>query len=98
MLTFTQGIDLESEQVCAVYDAKTGLIHHVHRVITLKGGTAPSRSEIEARAVELATQKEKTASKFKTLHLSPEQLHPGATHTVDPKTGSLVSKPIKLKK
>jgi hypothetical protein len=52
-------VEIESDQVCAVYDAKSGRIEHLHRVITLKGGTNPKRSEIEARAMELARQKGK---------------------------------------
>lgn len=89
---------VESDRICAVYDAKTGRIHHLHRVITLKGGPSPSPAEIEARAIELAMEKGKSSAKFKTLHLSPEQLHPGARHKVDPKTGSLISKPVKERK
>jgi len=98
MLTFMAGVEVQADQVCAVYDEKTGRIHHVHRVITLKGGSHPSRKEIESRAIEHAKREGKTSSNLKTVHLSPDQLHPGATHKINPKTGLLVSKPIKRKK
>jgi hypothetical protein len=64
----------------------------VHRVITLKGGTKPKRSEIEARTMELAVQDGKKTSHLKTLLVSPEQFHPGMVHKVDLRTGSIISK------
>ena len=59
MLQLIGDVELESDQACAVYDPNTGRIEHVHHVITLKGGTKPDRSVIEARAIEFATQREK---------------------------------------
>ena len=96
MLTSMPGLEVEVDQLCAVYDAKTGRIHHVHRVITLKGGPHPGRKEIESRALEYAKREGNTTLDLKTVHLSPDQLHPGATHKINPKTGLLVSKPIKI--
>jgi hypothetical protein len=52
-------VEIEFDQICAVYDAKTGRIEHLHRVITPKGGTNPERSEIEARRWNLPPKKEK---------------------------------------
>ena len=98
MLTLTPGLEVEADQLCAVYNAKTGRIHHVYRVITLKGGSHPSQKEIESRAIENAKREGKTSSNLKTVHLSPDQLHPRATHKINRKTGLLVSKPIKRKK
>jgi hypothetical protein len=95
MLTFTQDIELESDHACAVYDAKTGRIEHVHRVITLKGGKTPERTEIEARAIEMATRNGRAASQLKTLLVSADKLHEGARYKVDLKTGSLISEPVK---
>lgn len=37
-----------------VYDKTRGNVQHVHEVITMDGGTAPSEAEAAARALELA--------------------------------------------
>jgi len=95
VLQLTGDVELESDQACIVYDANTGRIQHLHRVITLKGGTKPEPSEIEARAMEFAAQKGKKTSQLKTLLVSSEQLHLGTAHKVDLKTGSIISKPLK---
>ena len=94
----TDNREVASDQACVVYDATTGRIHHVHRVVTLRGGAEPKRSDIEARAIEFASA-HKGAGKMqvKTLIVGPEQLHDGATHKVDPKKRSLISTPIKFK-
>jgi hypothetical protein len=94
-LQITGKIEVESDQAWVVYDEKTGRIQHVHRVVTLKGGTEPKRSEIEARVMDIAAKKGRDVSQSKTLMVSPDQLQPGATHKVDPKKRTLVSKPIK---
>ena len=87
-------IEVQSDRACAVYDAKTGRIHHVHRVITLKGGAEPTPREIEARARELAGKAGTVAKRWETLMVDPEKLQVRARHKVDVKTRSLVSKPI----
>jgi hypothetical protein len=89
-------IEVASDQACVVYDTKTGRIQHVHRVITLRGGDEPKRSEIETRAID-AARKSSSKLQLKTLVVPSEQLHSGATHKVDPKKRLLVSKAIKLK-
>jgi hypothetical protein len=88
-------IEIESDQACVVYDAKTGRIEHLHRVITLRGGTNPERSEIETRTMELAGQNGKKTSRLRTLIVSPEQFRPGREHKVDLETGSIISKQLK---
>jgi hypothetical protein len=93
MLHVIGDVEIESDQAYAVYDAKTGRIEHLHRVITLKGGTNPEPGEIEARAMEFAAQNAKKTSQLKTLLVSSEQLRPGRVHKVDLKTGSIISKP-----
>jgi hypothetical protein len=91
-------IEVASDQACVVYDATNGRIQHVHRVVTLKGGTEPNRSEIEARAMEFAATHQGIGKiRVKALLVSHEQLTAGATHKVDPKKGTLISTPIKFK-
>jgi hypothetical protein len=91
--------EIASEQACVVYDATTGRIRHVHRVVTLGGGTEPKRSDIEARALEIArrTHKGTRTMQVKTLMVAPDQLQAGSTHKVDPKKRSLISTPIEVK-
>ncbi len=86
--------EVQSDRACVVYDPETGRIHHVHRVVTLRGGAEPQPHEIEARARELATKKGKDALRLKTLMVAPENLRSGAKHRIDVKTNSLVSEPI----
>jgi hypothetical protein len=94
----TDNHEIASEQACVVYDATTGRIHHAHRVVTLRGGVEPKRSDIETRALEIArTQQGTRTAKVKTLMVAPEQLQAGFTHTVDPKKRSLVSTAIESK-
>lgn len=95
MLQLIGDVELESDQACAVYDPNTGRIEHVHHVITLKGGTKPERSVIEAKAIEFATQKGEKTSQLKTLFVSPEKLRPGTVLKVDLKRGSIISKELK---
>jgi hypothetical protein len=51
-----RGLEIESTTVHVVYDAKTGVIAHVHRIVTHRGATPASREEVEARALEMASR------------------------------------------
>lgn len=84
-------IAVESEQACVVYEAKTGRVVHLHRVITLRGGKAPTKNAMEARALELAGGGSRAA--VKVLHLESESLQSGSAYKVDPKKLKLVQSP-----
>ena len=84
-------VAVESEKACVVYEAKTGRVVHLHRVITLRGGKAPSANAIEARALELAGQRSGAA--VKVLHLDPESVQSGSAYKVDLKKLKLVQSP-----
>jgi hypothetical protein len=94
-LQITGEIEVQSDHACVVYDAKTGRIHHVHRVVTLKGGEEPKPGEIESRATHIAAQKGRNASELKTLMVAPDRFQPGAKHRVDPQKGTLISEPTR---
>jgi hypothetical protein len=49
-----RGLEIESTMVHVVYDAKTGVIAHVHRIVTHRGATKTSKEEAESRALEMA--------------------------------------------
>src|SRR5262249_57937141 len=74
----TGNMEVQSDRACVVYDAKTGRILHVHRVITLRGGQDPTGPQIEARALELMMKSKKRTAKPKTLFVDPESLRAGA--------------------
>ena len=90
----SENAEIASDHAYVVYHTMTGHIHHVHRVITLKGSTEPKPDEIKTRALELA-RKGAAESPFETLMVPSEHLHLGATHKVDPKKKSLISEPMK---
>jgi hypothetical protein len=83
-------VAVESEKACVVYEAKTGRIVHLHRVITLRGGKAPSASAMEARALELAGQR---SASVKVLHLEADSVQSGSAYKVDLKKMKLVQSP-----
>ena|ERR1700737_449739 len=70
--------EILSEHVCVVYNAQTGDIVHVHRVVNLRGAKTPEASEIEGRALEMAvTLRQGTErAQMKTLFIQPEDLAP----------------------
>lgn len=84
-----------------VYDKAKGNVQHVHEVITLEGGTAPSEAEAAARALELAYANasffgQKPTAKLATL-LTRETIDSMAGMSrVNPKSGVLV--PLKISK
>jgi hypothetical protein len=82
---------VESENACVVYEAITGRVVHLHRVITLRGGKAPSANEMEARALELAGQR--SGASVKVLHLEAESVQSGRAYKVDLKKLKLVQSP-----
>jgi hypothetical protein len=84
-------VAVDSEQACVVYEAKTGRVVHLHRVITLRGGKGPSKDAMEARALELAGGGSR--AEVKVLHLDPESLQSGSAYKVDLKKLQLVQSP-----
>lgn len=87
-------IDVESESACVVYEAKTGRVVHLHRVITLRGGRAPRREEIEARALELAGKR--TAAALKALHVEPASVDGVGDLKVNLKALKLIATPARV--
>jgi hypothetical protein len=90
----TGNVSIASDEAWVVYHATTGHIHHVHRVITMPGGTKPKPAEIKTRAMELA-RKGGGESPLEILMVPHEKFHLAATHKVDPKKKSLLSEPTK---
>jgi hypothetical protein len=49
-------LEVESDRVYVAYDARTGAIAHVHRVVTHRGATQTSDQRGEAEALDMATR------------------------------------------
>ncbi len=92
-ITGTGTVEPESSQTCVVYDAQTGRILHVHQVVTLHGGEAPTDHEIESRALALAANDRRQRSQMRVLHVNPESLSPGERYRVDLEKQALLSEP-----
>jgi len=86
-------VPVKSSRTCVVYDPDSGRVHHVHRVVTLEDGQEPSERQIEAHAMEILKRKGRSTEKLKALHLPSDKVEMQQLMSVDPKTGSLISKP-----
>jgi hypothetical protein len=63
---------IESVSVCAVYDRKTGDIHHWHHCVTIVGGLHPSQDQIAKDALTAAERREgHVKGAFGVLHVDP---------------------------
>jgi hypothetical protein len=60
-------LEIESTAVHVVYDAETGAIAHVHRIVTHRGATTVSSEEAEVRALEMAGRFGHRAKNLKVL-------------------------------
>ena len=75
---------VRSKKACVVYDAETGRMHHLHRVVTFEGGREPSDDEIAAAA--LRAFQELHADRrgaFETLHVDHAAVEPGVKYRID---------------
>lgn len=78
-----------------IYDKAKGNVLHMHEVITLEGGTAPTEAEATARALELARAGanffgRKPAAKLAALTLREAIAPMAGARRVNPKSGLLV--------
>ncbi|KDB07799.1 hypothetical protein LIG30_3001 [Burkholderia sp. lig30] len=75
--------------VCIVYDAHSGHIAHVHHEISLHKGPHATQAEAEAAALDQLKKRGKDASKFRVLHIKPDELSPLGRYKVDPQRRTL---------
>jgi len=75
---------IHSTKDCVVYDAATGQIRHVHRVVTFVGGREPSEHEIEADALRAAGKLRAHQGDLLVLHLGTETVEASRKYRVDP--------------
>jgi hypothetical protein len=75
---------IHSTKDCVVYDAATGQIRHVHRVVTFVGGREPRADEIEADALRAAGKLRSHHGDLLVLQLGAEAVEPTLKYRVDP--------------
>lgn len=85
----TGNTKIRSLKCCVLFDPADGVIHHVHRVVTMEGAQETSESELEARTLHLAKRKGLDTGRLQVLHVDPAVLARGH-HRVDPATRTLV--------
>ena len=85
---------VSSVACCLLFDPQDGKIRHVHRVVTMQGAPALSRSEIEARTLRLASKMGMDTASLRLLHVEEEALSERARYTVDPVSHQLVKHKI----
>ena len=70
-----------SDKCCVLFEAKTGAIHHVHRIVTLVGAAERSHGEMESAAHEIMMKTDKT---LRTLVVDAATLALPGRYRVDP--------------
>ena len=97
MISEAHNLKVESERVYVVYDVKTGVIAHVHRVITHTGATQLSDEQGETHALEMARRFGQRSERLRVLRA--EKFNGGVPQRVDVRTGLLVpEKPAKVQR
>lgn len=100
----TAGAAVHSVKACVVFDAATGAVHHVHRVVTMEGAQETPDDEMKRDALRYAADRLKsgvalpgrrTASparhpELEALHVDPEKVDLNRPHRVDPRTRTLI--------
>jgi hypothetical protein len=77
-------IVVHSKRACVVYDAKTGHMRHIHRVVTFAGGREPSNDEVAADALQaFDALRSGRDGVFHTLHIDHDAVEPGKKYRVD---------------
>jgi hypothetical protein len=82
---------VRSVKCCVVYDSKDGSIRHVHRIVTVEGGTETPEERIVERTLELTTDLGIDRATVRTLRIDENALQPGVRYVVDIAKGSLIS-------
>lgn len=82
-----KSMEVESERVFVVHDAKTGKIVHVHRVVIHRGAKGTTDDAAQKRALELAGQLGHPLKKLSVLCVDGYKA--GGKQKVDVKSGKL---------
>ena len=84
-------LPIQSQKGCVVYDATSGQIRHLHRVVTFVGGREPSDDEMAADALRaLDRLSNPPGGTLQVLHVHYDAIEPGKRYRVDHKRQALV--------
>jgi hypothetical protein len=81
---------IRSVKCCVLFDAETGAIQHVHRVVTMEGVTETSDADMERRALQLAKDHGIQTAKVQIAHFDAKAFAARARYKVNPKTRALM--------
>jgi hypothetical protein len=81
---------IRSVKCCVLFDGETGAIQHVHRVVTMEGGTETSDAEMETRALKLAKDHGIKTTQIQIAHVDAKAFAARARYKVNPKTRALI--------
>jgi hypothetical protein len=85
-------LPIHSRKACVVYDATSGQIRHLHRVVTFVGGREPADEEVAADALRaLNSLPTPPTGVVHVLHVDYNAIEPGKRYRVDPNRKALVS-------
>jgi hypothetical protein len=81
---------VRSIKCCVLFDRETGVIQHVHRVVTMEGVAEKTDAEIEAMALKLAKDRGIKTKKVQVAHVDAKAFATRARYKVDTKTRALM--------
>jgi hypothetical protein len=83
-----------SDSMVMVYDAATGEILHVHRVVSDASAAHPDDAAVERQALAHAAKRRKPLpARLEVLHVPFESLRPRTTYKVDVQKRALIATP-----
>ena len=85
-----QVLEPESHELCAVYDPKNGRIMHVHEIVRWPGAVDRTKTDVQARALEMAAKHGLEVGRFKTLRLDPAAFDRRKRYRIEPKSLRLI--------
>ena len=74
---------MQSVKCCVLYNRSDGKIHHLHRVLTIKGADETSKKDVEQRTLELAKELGINMEAMKLLDVDESSIEPGKRYVVD---------------
>ena len=82
---------VKSDKYCVLYDPASGVIRHVHRVVTMDGAEETPQLVVEQRALKLAADFGLDVKRVQPLHVDAAQVEPGRQYKVDVKSRRLTA-------
>ena len=74
---------IRSVKCCVLFDPSDGVIHHVHRVVTMEGADETPEQLIEERTFQLAKELGVEVAQLQLLHVDEHSIEPNKQYVVD---------------